>query len=169
MTDRYKPTSAEIRTAAEQSIARIDGLTKGGQLADGRGIRERVLDPREGAHANLGIAENLAYATAPYRILTNETLTLEALHRGTPSVRLGAGPHTGKVLLTTPDGTDYRLTDHRIDVIHARAMYVPNRALLLNRFGYQSPAELIGKAQSEAEREARKGKTIFSRFTGRGR
>ncbi len=169
MTDRYRPTTAEIRTAAEQSLARMDGLIEAGQLANGRNIRERVLDPVEGAHANLGVAENLAHATAPYRTLTNETLSLEALHKGSPSIRLGAGPHTGKVLLTTPDGTDYRLTDHRIDVIHARAIYVPNRALLLNRFGYQSPAELISKARGEAEREARRGRTIFSRFIGRGR
>ena len=171
MRDRYRPASAEVRAAAEQAIARLDGLTRDGQLTDGRDIRRRAPDSIEGAHSNLRIAENLARATNPYRKLTHESLTLEALHKGTPSIRLGVSSYIqeGRVLLMTPNGTDYTLTDRRIDSIYARAIYVPNRALLLNRFGHQSPAELIGIARSEAEREARRGRTIFSRFTGRGR
>lgn len=173
MTDRYRPTAtpAEIRTAAEATISRIDSLTNRYVSTEGLDLLRPPLDPVAGVHSNLRIATDLADATTPQRKLTQRTLILETLSSGAPSIRLGLDHArlNGRVILTTPDGTNYHLTDQRINGIQRNAVYVPRRALLLNRFGLRAPQEFIGKARNEAAQEARRGRTIFSRFTGRGR
>ncbi len=167
MTDRYTPSSAEIRTAAERTIGLIDALAINYQLVEGVDLKKRQTDPVIGAHANLRTALDLGDITNPLRQLTQSSLTLERVGNY-PSIKILPLESGSDIGLVTPR-TVFPLHDQRIDRIYSGEYYVPRRVVLLNRFGRQTPADLIGKARREAEREAKRGTTIFSRFTGRSR
>lgn len=171
MTDKYipgaRPDSAQVRTAAEIALNELETLTALYQ-EEGIDLRRRHVDPMEGSNANLQIARNLAFATNPLRQVTGNALTLESLGSGYPSVKILPQTFGSHVGLVTP-GQVYELTEARIHTVFTGGYDVPRRVRLLEMFGRQTPAELIGIARDEAGRDARTGITIFSRFTGRGR
>lgn len=168
MTSNREAQAGEIRSEAERTIGQIEELAQDYQRV-GVDLSLRPVNPMMGAHNNLDIAVKLAIETAPLRTLTQSTLTLETYAGGHPSIKIypSNDPSSSVALATRIDVQP--LTHGRIDKIYSGIYAVPRRVILLNRFGHQSPAKLIGKARSEAEIEVRRGITIFSRFTGRSR
>lgn len=171
MQDRYRPaaTPAEIREGADQTIARLKTLTVDYQTR-GIDLARWHVDPIEGSHANLVVARDLVTSTDPLRTLTQTSLTLENVGDYYPAVKILHDRRlaSSRVGIITPRSI-YTLTDQRIDTIFKGEHDVPKRVRLLEKFGRETPEKLIRKAMSEAEQEARRGRTIFSRFTGRSR
>lgn len=169
MQDRYRPTDAQIRTQAQKTIVNLDILeATHGAVGD---LTAKAADPKKGAHTNLVLAREIANLTFGLRDLTTDSLTLARLDTVTevPSVGIVYTSSLATAVRLNTYENRLVLDDERIERIYSGRFDVPKRVVLLNRFGLQTPAELIGKARSEAEKEARRGITIFSRFTGRNR
>ncbi len=168
MQDRYRPaaTPAEIREGADQTIARLRSLTAEYQ-SKGIALTRWHVDPIAGSHANLDVAQDLLDTTNPLRQLTRRDLTLDRLGEY-PSIKIFPSGDGSKIGLITPHFT-YQFSHQRIETVFNGGFDVPRRVRLLERFGRQTPGQLILKAMEEAQEEARYGRTIFSRFTGRNK
>lgn len=148
------PNNQAERNAAFKAVQALDTIAAGYR---GRGVdlNKKPADPVRGAHDNLTIAHDVAIATSAYHALTGSRLVIAEVFP-VPNISIFPGKEdAGQVAITTQRKV-IPLTDQRIDKIMKRQKKVPNRALLITRFGRTSPARFFDLARKDVSRSLKK-------------